>query len=163
MEHAGVLAAVGVMKPRFDLAVRASTMGGSAATVLAALVGDSDVALTVADAWKLSRKERETLMHVARSVETACNLSLMDWKKRAVLDGKELALEALCLTDKLDWKDTLTEWEMPVFPLTGADVLSLGVEPGPEVGRRMRACKALWLDSDFELDARKLYQLAASV
>jgi tRNA nucleotidyltransferase/poly(A) polymerase len=163
MQHAGVLEAVGVHHPNLNLAFTASTMGGKPETILAALVDNPLAAETVADAWKLSRDERKTLAFVSRRAPEAFMMSLMDWKKCAVVEGKELAMEALCMTTRKGWQNVLADWAVPVFPLTGADILSLGVEPGPEVGRRMRALKQQWLDSEFTLNARKLVQLAASV
>jgi tRNA nucleotidyltransferase/poly(A) polymerase len=163
MRYSGVLSAVNVNSADVDKAVHVQVMGGSVVTVLAALAGTPDDALRVADTWKLSLKERYTLMHVATHADTAHTLTLSDWKKRAVLDGKELTLEVMCLTSRRKWMDTLAKWTVPVFPLTGADILILGVKPGPEVGRKLRAAKALWLDSNFRLGKRKLLQLAATV
>jgi tRNA nucleotidyltransferase/poly(A) polymerase len=163
MEHAGVLEAVGVKRPNLALAVTANTMGGKPETVLAALVSNPANALAVAEAWKLNRNERKTLAFVSCRVSESFMMSLLDWKKCAVMEGKELAMEAMCTTSRKRWKDVLDDWDVPVFPLTGADILSLGVEPGPEVGRRMRMLKQQWLASEFKLTRRKLYQLAASV
>jgi hypothetical protein len=35
----------------------------------------------------------------------------------------------------------------PVFPVQGRDLLSLGVQPGPEMGRMLRQLRQDWLDS----------------
>jgi len=40
----------------------------------------------------------------------------------------------------------------PPFPLTGADVVALGVPPGPRVGAILTAVKRHWIDDDFECD-----------
>ncbi len=45
---------------------------------------------------------------------------------------------------------TLPErWPVPTFPLRGADVLDLGLQPGPNVGEILRDLEAWWVDGDF--------------
>jgi tRNA nucleotidyltransferase/poly(A) polymerase len=41
------------------------------------------------------------------------------------------------------------EWETPVFPLKGEDLLALGMQPGPQVGAVLRAVEQRWIDGDF--------------
>lgn len=41
------------------------------------------------------------------------------------------------------------EWQAPEFPLKGADLLALGMTPGPEVGEVLRALERRWIESDF--------------
>lgn len=36
-------------------------------------------------------------------------------------------------------------WRAPKFPVSAADLMALGVEAGPEIGRRLKALKARWL------------------
>ncbi|MDB5645042.1 MAG: Polynucleotide adenylyltransferase region, partial [Methylobacterium sp.] len=32
------------------------------------------------------------------------------------------------------------------FPIAGADLIALGVRPGPEIGRRLALARRLWLE-----------------
>ncbi len=41
------------------------------------------------------------------------------------------------------------EWEMPVFPVTGNDVLASGLEPGPQVGEMLKALEDWWVAGGF--------------
>ena len=43
-------------------------------------------------------------------------------------------------------------WEKPKFPIDGTDVLALGIEAGPEVGRLLREVEDWWIDRDFAPD-----------
>ncbi len=59
----------------------------------------------------------------------------------------------------LAWRDrhTLPErWQPPWFPLGGADVMRLGVPPGPRVGELLRALEAWWIAGDFAADETAL-------
>lgn len=41
------------------------------------------------------------------------------------------------------------EWERPVFPVTGADLISHGVKPGPAMGALLKALEDRWIASGF--------------
>lgn len=52
---------------------------------------------------------------------------------------------------------------VPAFPLSGADVLALGLAPGPRVGALLRRMRAEWRAEDFAADrAELLARLAAA-
>jgi poly(A) polymerase len=44
------------------------------------------------------------------------------------------------------------DWQAPAFPVGGADLLALGVAPGPGLGRILAELRAAWEASDFTLD-----------
>ncbi len=46
--------------------------------------------------------------------------------------------------------------QVPVFPLEGRDVLALGGQPGPEVGRVLAQVEAQWRDGNFVASAEEL-------
>jgi tRNA nucleotidyltransferase/poly(A) polymerase len=67
-----------------------------------------------------------------------------------------------------DWRNlwSLPErWTARRFPLTGSDVLDMGVRPGPDVGALLREVEAWWIAEDFLPDRHalvaRLQQMAA--
>jgi len=46
--------------------------------------------------------------------------------------------------------EAVDDWTPKTFPVSGADVLALGVAPGPEVGRILAAAEAWWIGAGFE-------------
>ncbi|MDO9429336.1 MAG: CCA tRNA nucleotidyltransferase [Methylobacterium sp.] len=42
---------------------------------------------------------------------------------------------------------------VPVFPLTGGDLMALGIPAGPEIGRRLGRARAVWLAGGCQADA----------
>ncbi len=48
------------------------------------------------------------------------------------------------------------EWQPPVFPVTGNDLIAVGVAPGPDVGKRLREIEARWVESGFSLSRETL-------
>lgn len=43
-------------------------------------------------------------------------------------------------------------WTPPQLPVSGADILALGITPGPVVGQILKAFEQWWIDSDFPTD-----------
>ncbi|MFP3920065.1 MAG: CCA tRNA nucleotidyltransferase [Dichotomicrobium sp.] len=54
-------------------------------------------------------------------------------------------------------------WRAPTFPLKGADLLALGVRPGPEVGEILRELERRWIDSDFATQRDSLLEEARAL
>lgn len=52
--------------------------------------------------------------------------------------------------------EILQNYAPPVFPVTGGDLLGLGVEKGPVLGEKLRSLETLWIDSGFSLDRETL-------
>ena len=44
------------------------------------------------------------------------------------------------------------DWQPPRLPISGADVLALGMAPGPDVGTILRAVEEWWISGDFTAD-----------
>ncbi len=47
-------------------------------------------------------------------------------------------------------------WEPPVFPVSGKDLVAAGLEPGPPVGKRLKELEARWVESGFSLSRDQL-------
>jgi poly(A) polymerase len=61
--------------------------------------------------------------------------------------------------DSEDWRRRLglpERWQVPRFPIKGADVLAAGVEAGPRVGEILRAVEQWWVEGGFTADAAAL-------
>jgi poly(A) polymerase len=57
------------------------------------------------------------------------------------------------------WRHRLAlpeRWQPPRFPISGADVMALGVPAGPRVGELLRALEAWWIAGGFAADAAAL-------
>ncbi|WP_157017003.1 CCA tRNA nucleotidyltransferase [Mesorhizobium xinjiangense] len=54
----------------------------------------------------------------------------------------------------------LENWEAPQFPLTGADLIAIGIPPGPKMGNALRDLEEMWVDSAFAMDRSALMEHA---
>lgn len=85
--------------------------------------------------------EREAQVFIYRhGSEAFLDGALMDW----VRSGDDPAS-----TERAERVRLAERWQAPELPVRGADVLALGVPPGPEVGRVIAAFEAWWIDNDF--------------
>ncbi|MGE0239578.1 MAG: CCA tRNA nucleotidyltransferase [Parvibaculaceae bacterium] len=57
------------------------------------------------------------------------------------------------------WRDLLAfadQWPVPHFPLTGKDLMTRGLKPGPALGRELSRLEDWWIASDFAADKDSL-------
>ena len=57
-------------------------------------------------------------------------------------------------------RDLPERWATPRLPVTGQDLVGLGIPPGPMMGRMLRRLEQHWLDDDFTPTRRDLLALA---
>lgn len=141
----------------------------NAVSRLAALAGgDAELMAAWTKRLKLSKKETACLTSLGRHVvgfssrlEVPAQKVLLYrlgeniYRKCAVLAW---SLEGQ-LADVSAWEKIVTlpqRWQTPVFLPTGADVLSLGMEPGPQVGEVLLHLEQEWIDAEFEWDDHEL-------
>jgi poly(A) polymerase len=88
--------------------------------------------------------------------------------RHGVADYRRLIMLSLarCLgeaTSSSGWLAALLipqRWSAPSMPVKGADLVALGLAPGPKVGEIMRVLEAQWIGSDFNIGREALLQRA---
>lgn len=65
--------------------------------------------------------------------------------------GLEWVAEAVAVVEDYGWRR---------FPVSGSDLLAMGIEPGPALGVELKRLEALWIDSGFQLDKDALLEKA---
>ncbi|HEY1837970.1 MAG TPA: CCA tRNA nucleotidyltransferase [Rhizomicrobium sp.] len=129
---------------------------------LAALLPDDvKAASEIADRWKLSNAYRERLEDIAGGREKIVSylsirevrkllyrIDVQRFKDRAALKWAQDPRES----NAIQWRALLAigdAWVRPVFPLTGANVMTAGVPQGPLVGEILAEVEEWWIESDF--------------
>jgi poly(A) polymerase len=80
------------------------------------------------------------------------------WRKGASAIRDQLLLawaQSFPTSSALLWMrhlQLIDTWRPPAFPITGDDIMALGVAAGPHVGRVRKAFEDWWLDQDFPED-----------
>ncbi|MGF1549799.1 MAG: CCA tRNA nucleotidyltransferase [Sphingomonadaceae bacterium] len=121
---------------------------------LAALLpADPEVAGSVAARLRLSKKRTKRLVSAAAREAPADK----DPGALAYWIGRDEAVDRLLLGDRdLAAVAALDGWERPRFPLSGRDLIAMGLEPGPEVSRTLQAIEREWVASGCRGDAKEI-------
>jgi poly(A) polymerase len=122
------------------------------------------------DRLRLSKAEAMRLAAWAKSGEAKpartdklLALDLYRGERQGIADRLKLAIATT--SEKADAKATESlvrqlafaqSWVRPEFPLSGVDMLSNGMDAGPEVGRRLKQLEEKWVASGFELTKAQL-------
>lgn len=127
--------------------------GAHAVTSLVSLYGYQ--ALPVLSKWKASSDE----IHLARFL---CENQEQNPFRCMAVDGVSRAwARELALLQHRDVFElaVLDEWEVPVFPVTGYDLIRLGMKPGPDFGRIMAHLKDVWAAQDYMITKAQLLHM----
>ena len=126
----------------------------------------------IAHRWRLSRAERDALIVIDARLAAAFNdldppsarrllyrLGPARWRQSC------LALSAMATTPAdraaaTSHLDLPTHWQVPTFPLRGADILAAGVSPGPRVGDLLTRVNDWWIETDFPAEPEVRAKLA---
>ena len=166
MEECGVLKAVlpqarGVPALAKVLTLESGAQGtGDWVLRLAVLLDNAADAEAVAARLKLSNADAAWLNALAGNMPgLRAGSSARDLRVALYHHGKDLVsavlLAAWARADNGEpgpWQGLLqgaAAWTPKIFPVGGADVLALGLAPGPDVGRLLAAAEAWWIDEAF--------------
>ncbi len=121
----------------------------------------------VANRLKMSNVERHRLNWAVQD-ETPLWGGLAAQEVRAALyrAGEQTIRDRLMLEwasdGSPDWSEVLAigkTWRRPIMPVTGAELLKLGLSEGPTIGESLRKLETAWIESDFQLDSNALLAL----
>lgn len=120
---------------------------------------DADILRRIAEGLRLPNATRDRLTDMAQAAAEV-DLDLSDHALRVAVyrHGRQAVRELLTRrsgetptragdSDRL--RALAADWNPPVMPVGGKDIAGLGVPPGPETGRILKAFEAGWLADDF--------------
>lgn len=135
-----------------------------------------DDAMRLTDRLRLSNDERTTLAAISGPQAARLHADLSEAKAKALLYRMGTAAwhEALAVrwawsgadASASDWRTLAAlpaRWPIPALPLTGGDLVDLGVPPGPRIGVLLRQLEEAWVANEFVDDAPALLALARMV
>lgn len=125
-----------------------------------AAVMPAGCAATLADRMRLSREERRCLeaLDLDDPGRLCRSLGAEGWQRMAYQMRKERMSPAAILAVAAarggkavasSHLAAIHNWQPPEFPLTGADLLSHGVDKGPALGETLRRLERHWVAQDF--------------
>jgi poly(A) polymerase len=99
----------------------------------------------------LSKKDQNYLKSLSMGL-TFITMREVAYKFGEVL-AKEVAILKEVVLGNHDFVEDLRDihnFEKPIFPLQSKDLLDLGVNPGPMMGKMLKACEEWWIQNNFE-------------
>ena len=128
-------------------AERALTMPADPLRRLSALLPQApDVAKNVATRLRLSKKA------IKRVVTAATPVAALSPRALAYRIGAPSALDQILLRRAFTLEDAQLlgdDWEPPRLPVSGGDLIDMGLEAGPQVAHILRELEGLWLEAGF--------------
>lgn len=118
---------------------------------LAALLpADPVLAEQIASRFRLSGAQKKRLIQAAGRGQSPLpgEVGAREARPLAYRLGRESALDRLLLAGAS--VAPLADWEVPVFPLKGGEVVARGIKAGPEVARTLRRIEERWIEAGFD-------------
>jgi len=148
--------ALGLVAHNRPLATDADTIPLLRLGMLAKAIRLSPEALQTA--LKLSKRETALIRAVAHAPERLGETALFN---QAYFMGLEHAAAQLdiCHTiqgSRADLVSALSRWQKPVCPVSASDLMALGFQPGPDLGRTLKKLEKAWAQSGFVLSRTDL-------
>ena len=146
----------------------------AAPVCLAALFGfGCDDLERLAERLRLSNAERDRMVHARLAADRIVATPDAQRTVKALLvdEGGTTAADGLALATAMlrargeDGRQLaaaralLTDWTVPVFPVTGRDLIELGLEKGPALGAELARLRTAWADSDYTASRSELLAL----
>lgn len=125
---------------------------------------------TICEQWRLSNADRKVLRSYLEELPLLREKSERGVMKLLRRHGKEMIMAHLYLqwADEknasahadayLKLLDEVEQVEIPLFPVTGADLIGHGIPSGPAIGQKLAALEASWEASNFTLSREELLE-----
>lgn len=130
---------------------------------LSALLPEDEAAVVrIAGGLRLSNAVRDRLAGIVADGatvlpdmgEVAARAAIYRLGRSVFLDRLQLA-EAATGGDGQSLRLLADEWPVPKMPVGGRELAKLGIRPGPETGRILKAFEAAWIADDFPTDGHE--------
>ncbi|HEY9092198.1 CCA tRNA nucleotidyltransferase [Parasphingorhabdus sp.] len=120
---------------------------------------DVDKAGKIVTGLKSSKKMRRGVMDRLTAQEpAAADMPVLAYHYGAEA-AQDIALLFAADDDLAACMEALDGWQKPVFPITGGDLIAMGLEPGPIVTKTLAKVEQAWIDEGFP-DEERVTQLA---
>jgi poly(A) polymerase len=129
---------------------------------LAALLPeDPRLSAEIAARLKLSNADKGRLVHAATRAPVSA-----DPRALAYTIGPQATLDRLLLTGDpraAQWAGPLSHYTRPRLPISGKDLIAMGLPPGPAVSRRLGEVEQKWVAAGFPADRNRTITIAREV
>lgn len=110
--------------------------------------------------FNMSARERDRMLFV-NTVPYGYQRREAEWDIVYNRVPKEWVAEAYRVQDlPKRTANEILDWEVPVFPVTGTDLINSGMKPGPQMGRRLALLTRLWFSTGYQYTKADLMEFS---
>ncbi len=110
---------------------------------------DTDKAVAIVAGLRLSKKMRRAVSErLAEPSPSAQNVTALAYHLGAET-AQDIALLFAADDELKACLAKLIDWEKPIFPITGGDLIAMGLEPGPVVAETLKRVETQWIMDGF--------------
>ncbi|WP_199553848.1 CCA tRNA nucleotidyltransferase [Sandaracinobacteroides hominis] len=152
------MAGVAQLRLLIDAETAARVSADGLRRLSALLPADAALAADVGARLKLSNADRNRL-----SLDADRSPAPDDPRALAYAVGPAAALDLLLLTGDAragQWAGALSSWARPRLPISGKDLIAMGLPPGPQVSRRLGEVERRWVEAGFPADRNRVMAIA---
>lgn len=142
----------------------------NAITLLSTLFRTEEEVLALHGRLKLSSFERDLALFIIRNRDLKPNTThpLLPFQKLVINSKLKQSDTRYYVEQVIKYNDfpllqEFRDWVVPKFPVTGTNLLVLGVRPGKPMGRVLEELKVRWAESNFTLNNEELMQSVPEV
>jgi tRNA nucleotidyltransferase (CCA-adding enzyme) len=98
--------------------------------------------------WKLATADAKQLRWTFNNLS---DFKILDELKADIVNGtpREWVLDLMEAQSRLTHRSLLRDWEIPVFPVSGQDLIDAGMKPGPLLGKALQLMRQDWVASGY--------------
>jgi|CXWL01.1.fsa_nt_gi poly(A) polymerase len=140
-------------------------------TMLAFLLLNAEIppvdALNIlADRWRLSNDLKRYLLTIATHInDISANIPTSRQKQLIRKLGAEIFSDIILLKQELQPRENYSEmlalaenWQIPIMPVSGKDLIELGIPEGKILGEKLHKLEKIWEESDYKFGKEDLYK-----
>ena len=125
-------------------------------TILASLLKNEADVNRLAAHWKFSSPERELIRFIVVNRDKPFNLesAKVMWTNPKM--KKDHIAELAYYLGQSGVIETLENWKVGPFPITGKDLMAAGIKSGPDMGRILKALSDKWKETGYSMSKEEL-------
>ena len=155
MEETGVARVIGLPTRDKDIAMQVKKLTNNPITVIMGLTNTQEELDYFITNWKWSNPEKKLAQFLLdHKFETLTEKVGQHMLTNGV--PRDFVIELACLKLDASVANSIENWDTPVFPVAGRDLIALGMQAGPEMGNALKAMKLHWQQNDFQPSKKEL-------
>ena len=132
--------------------------------ILAEKISPCEALEILANRWRLSNDLKKILLTIVTNISNLLPQMPLARQKHLIRTlGADIIFSLARLKNILEPQEDYTaiinlaeNWQIPLMPINGKDLIAVGIPEGKELGKKLRYLELLWEESDYTLGRKEL-------